>query len=180
MRGSVAAEGRRFDEHMLVKLEDGRLWMLIRTIYGIAESFSSDLGVTWSDPVPSRFAHVNRGARIFFRRLASGNLLLIKHGEIRETTDKRSHLRAFLSDDEGQTRTDALLIDEREGISYPDGFQSPDGALYIIYDRNRSKDREILLSRFTEEDILAGRLVSENSQRRILVHKAAGNLNDTN
>jgi hypothetical protein len=174
LRGSVAADQRRFDEHMYVELRDGRLWMLIRTYYGIAESYSSDGGRTWSEPVPSRFKHVERGARVHFRRLASGRLLLVKHGAIDEQTEKRSHLMAFLSDDDGATWSDGFMIDERTGVSYPDGFEGPDGLIHIIYDRNRAADREILLARFSEADILAGRPVDPRAKLRTMVHKALG------
>ena len=59
-RGGVAFPQTDFDEHMIVELRDGRLWMLARTKYGMAESFSSDNGRTWSraeavgDPEPQR------------------------------------------------------------------------------------------------------------------------------
>ena len=160
----------------MVELRDGRLWMLIRTFYGIAESYSSDHGRTWSEPVPSRFKHVERGARVFFRRLASGRLLLVKHGAIDQQTPTRSLLAAFLSEDDGATWSGGLLLVDRTGVSYPDGFQAPDGRIHIIYDRNRAADREILLARFTEADILAGGLVSPGSSLRTLVHKALGGL----
>ncbi len=173
-RGGVAADQRRFDEHMYVKLADGRLWMLIRTYYGLAESFSSDLGRTWTEPVPSRIKHVERGARVHLRRLESGRLLLVKHGRIEEQTSQRSHLMAFLSDDDGKTWSDGLMLDERTGVSYPDGFQAPDGTIYIIYDRNRATDSEILMARFTEEDILEGRFHTPRAGERILVNKALG------
>ena len=38
-----------FDEHMMVELKDGRLWMLARTKGQPHESFSSDGGKTWSE-----------------------------------------------------------------------------------------------------------------------------------
>ena len=46
-RGGVAFPEPEFDEHMIVELKDGRLWMLARTKEGMAESFSSDQGRTW-------------------------------------------------------------------------------------------------------------------------------------
>jgi len=175
LRGSVAADERRFDEHMMVELRDGRLWMLLRTYYGLAETYSADQGRTWTEPVPSRFAHVGRGARVHLRRLQSGRLLFIKHGELDEQTATRSHLMAFLSDDDGATWSRGLLLDERTGISYPDGFEAPDGTISIIYDRNRATDSEILMARFREEDILAGRFHTPGARARILVNKALGN-----
>ena len=44
------------------------------------------------------------------------------------------------------------MLDQRSKVSYPDGFQAPDGLIYILYDRNRSTDGEILLARFREDD----------------------------
>jgi hypothetical protein len=83
-------------------------------------------------------------------------------------------LSAWLSEDEGKTWKGGLVIDERKGISYPDGFQAPNGTLYISYDRNRSTDGEILLARFTEEDILAKKLISPQSKLKMPISKPLG------
>lgn len=171
-RGGVAFPHPNFDEHSFVELKDGRLWMLARTQDGLAESFSADRGKTWSEPKASVIPHVN--ARVFLRRLASGRILLVKHGKIDEKTKKRSHLTAFLSDDDGKTWLGGLLLDERTGVSYPDGFQAPDGSITVAYDHNRSLDREILFARFTEDDILAGQFNSPNAKARATIHKALG------
>jgi hypothetical protein len=63
------------------------------------------------------------------------------------------------------------MLDDRKGISYPDGFQAPDGTLYISYDRNRAKDGEILLARFNEDDIFAGKLVGPKSKLQMLISR---------
>ncbi|HSH96140.1 MAG TPA: exo-alpha-sialidase, partial [Roseimicrobium sp.] len=171
-RGGVRIPYTDFDEHMFVELKDGRLWLLARTKYGIAESFSSDTGRTWTEPKPSSIQNVS--ARFFLRRLASGNLLLVKNGPLNIRLPGRSHMMAFLSDDEGSTWKGGLTLDERDGVSYPDGFQDPDGTVRILYDRNRAKDREILMGSFTEADVLAGKIVSTNSQLKQMVSKAIG------
>jgi hypothetical protein len=142
---------RSFDEHQFVEKADGSLWALLRTSYGIGESYSVDSGKTWSDLKPSSIAHPS--ARFFIRRLKSGNLLLVKHGPIAIKTG-RSHLMAFLSEDDGKSWSNGLLIDQRAGVSYPDGQETVDGSIYIIYDRDRTGDREILMTHFKEEDIL--------------------------
>lgn len=170
-RGGVMIPETDFDEHMVVELKDGRLWLLARTKYGIAESFSSDQGRTWSEAKPSKIQNVS--ARFFIRRLASGNLVLVKNGPLDERLKGRTHMTAYLSEDDGQTWKGGLLLDERSGVSYPDGFQSPDGFINIIHDRERAKEREILMHRFTEADILAGKFGGE-SQNKILVSKALG------
>ena len=61
------------------------------------------------------------------------------------------------------------MLDERTGISYPDGFQAPDGSIYISYDRNRATDGEILFAKFTEEDILARSVVNPGSRLKNLI-----------
>lgn len=170
-RGGTIFPKFDFDEHMCVELKDGRLWMLARTLDGIGESFSSDKGKTWTEPAV-RFPHIN--ARFFLRKLASGNLLLVKHGQMDERTKGRSHLMAFLSDDDGQTWKGGLLLDERSGISYPDGFQAPDGRIFISYDHQRFREREIALATFTEADVLAGQTASEGSRLKHLISKATG------
>jgi hypothetical protein len=63
------------------------------------------------------------------------------------------------------------MLDERDGVSYPDGFQSPDGTIYISYDHNRSTDGEILLARFTEEDIIAMKLIGPRSKLKMLISR---------
>ncbi len=168
-RGGVVFPKSNFDEHMTVELRDGRLWMLARTSDGIAESYSSDQGRTWTAP-QIRFPHVS--ARFHVRRLASGNLLLVKHGQIDKMTKSRSHLTAHISRDDGQTWEDGLLLDERNGVSYPDGFQAADGRIFISYDRERAAEREILLSVFTEADVAAGKWSSPQGRQRVLISKA--------
>ncbi|MDR1964815.1 MAG: glycoside hydrolase [Planctomycetaceae bacterium] len=159
------------DENMIVERKDGSFFMWIRAKYGIAETNSLDGGKTWSEPKRSGIPHT--ASRFFVRRLQSGKLLLVKHGGISQQTG-RSHLTAMLSDDDGKSWNGHLLLDERAGVSYPDGDQAKDGTIFIIYDFNRTGEKEILMARFTEEDILAGNIVSQNSTLRILVNKATG------
>jgi len=142
-------------ECMITELKDGRLWLLSRTGSGFLwESHSSDKGRTWAEPKATRIS--NPGSRFFIRRLTSGNLLLINHYKFKG----RSHLYAQLSTDDGQKWNEGLLLDERKGISYPDGVQDKDGLIWITYDRDRNGTGEILLAKFKEEDVLAGKDVS--------------------
>ncbi len=171
--GGVKNTDPDFDEHMIVERNDGTLWAISRTAKGLAESFSSDGGRNWSDPRPTVIKSMN--ARFFFRRLMSGRLLMVKHGTaIGETPGKRSHLTAFLSGDDGKTWSNCLLLDERESVTYPDGFQDDNGNIIITYDRDRSGEREILMARFTEDDILSGTIRSPRGMRAHIVNKAHG------
>lgn len=169
LRGAcnVPKDVRAFDEHMIVEKQDGRLWLLARTRDGIGESLSADKGVTWPELRPSAIAHPS--ARFFIRRLQSGHLLLVKHGPITERTG-RSRLTAFLSEDDGATWPHSLMLDERNGVSYPDGVQGADGVISIIYDFDRTGARQILMAVFTEGDIRAGKPVSDSARFRVLVN----------
>ncbi len=169
-RGGAEVPDRNCDEHMIVERCDGSLWMLVRTNYGIGESVSTDSGATWSPGGPSEIEHVV--ARFFIRRLNSGNLILVKHGKINQKSKGRRDLMAFISEDDGKTWKGGLMLDERAGVSYPDGVQAPDGRIYITYDYNRFTDKEICMAVFTEEDILAGKVVSDNSKLKLLINKA--------
>lgn len=168
--GQTDVPERTFDEHMIVERKDNSLWTLVRTRYGIGESISTDGGKTWSKGKASDIPHVN--ARFFIRRLKSGNLLMVRHNP----ADKKSRrdLTAFLSQDDGKTWQGGLLLDERSGVSYPDGVQSDDGTIYIIYDFARTRDKKILMATFTEEDVLAGKPVSDKARLRVLVNQATG------
>ena len=172
-RGSLQFPDWQFDEHMTVELRDGRLWMLARTSGQPFESFSSDQGRTWSEPRQAATVQ-NINARFFLRRLKSGRILLVKNGPPTERLAKRSHMSAYLSEDEGQTWKGGLLLDERNAVSYPDGFESPDGLIHILYDWNRHTDAEILMAKFREEDVLAGRIVSKDAELLMLANKATG------
>lgn len=175
-RGGVHAPFRQFDEQMIVERRDGSLLMFLRTDYGIAETESFDRGRSWTAPEKSALEHVS--ARIFVRRLASGRVLLVKHGELHVKPAKRSHLTAYLSGDDGKTWQGGLLLDEREDVSYPDGFQAPDGTVYIAYDRKRVNG-EILMATFTEDDILAGKAVSGKVRLKVPVKQTEAALRES-
>jgi len=170
-RGGVDIPGRSCDEHMVIERRDGSLWLLARTVYGIGESVSSDGGRTWSPGTQAWIPHIPT-ARFFIRRLASRRLILVKHSPL--SKPQRSHLTAYLSDDDGRTWQGGLLLDERNGVSYPDGTQAADGTIYIIYDYSRTGEKQILMATFTEEDVLAGEAVSGRVRMRVEVNRATG------
>lgn len=171
LHGAIKTRGAAL-ENMVTEMTDGRLWMLIRTGSGyLWESHSADQGRTWSDARTTTIT--NPHSRFFIRRLASGNLLMVNHHKFSKPgplNPGRDHLTAQLSTDDGATWCEGLLLDERGGtrfpngvpggVSYPDGVQDKDGLIWIAYDRDRNGPGEILLARFREEDVVAGKHVS--------------------
>lgn len=142
-----------FQEPMAVERADGSLLMYMRTLGGMAECESRDGGFTWGEVRPCAFPSAS--ARFFLSKLSSGNLLLVRYANP-ERPAARSHLTAFVSRDGGATWEGGLLLDVDEPVSYPDGFQAPDGRIFIQYDYRRECG-EIRLAVFREEDALAGR-----------------------
>jgi hypothetical protein len=172
--GQARIPNTRHDEHMIVQRRDGSLWMLLRNTRGIAQTVSTDGGRTWSEGSMFMTGGKVAGKRFFVRRLQSGAILMVRNDA--PTGAARTHMTAFLSDDDGETWTDGLLLDERES-SYPDGVQAPDGTIYIIYDHQRytlNRDGKegvggVMMATFREEDIRAGRPVNEQARLKVVI-----------
>lgn len=174
--GAVPAVGRSFDEHQILEMSDGTLSMFIRTVYGIGVSHSYDGGNTWSEVEDSGLGGPN--SRFFIGRLKSGRVLLINHHNF----TGRNNLTALLSEDDGKTWRYSLLLDGRNTVSYPDAKEADDGFIYVTYDRERggfkksfdeamASAREVLFAKITEEDIIAGKLVSVGSKTKVVISK---------
>ncbi len=97
------------DEPSIMELNDGRLWMIMRTQTGfLYESFSSDQGDTWSEGRPSRFAGSSSPPVVW--RMPDGRLLLLWNNcesppayEGAGVYVNRDALHAAVSADEGTT-----------------------------------------------------------------------------
>jgi len=173
--GSADVPERTYDEHCIIELKDGRLWMLVRCRYGIGESFSSDGGKNWTPGRPTVLGGPN--SRFAIRRLHSGKLLLINHRspvtlpgeEPRKGLKTRTDLTAWISDDDGSTWRGGMLISGERQISYPDLTQDKDGRIYVVYDQARLTSANIWLASFTEEDVAAGRLITPGSYLNLLI-----------
>ncbi len=160
-RGGLATHA---NEHNLIELAGGRLWLLSRIDTGIGEAFSEDGGKTWTEMTKTPYKQSS--SRTQTRRLISGNLLFLKNGPIEGRNGKdvgRSEITAFLSEDEGKTWTGGLVLDPRENVSYPDFGQTADGVIYAVWDHDRYGTGEIMFARFTEDDVRAGKFVSEKA-----------------
>ena len=163
--GQADVPNRQFDEPMIVERRDGSLWMLVRTYTGIGEAVSLDDGKTWT--APNKNILEGPCSRFFVRRLRSGRLLLINHYRFQG----RNNLTAALSDDDGKSWYGNLLLDERSEVSYPDGIETPEGVSYVVYDRERTRTKEILLATFTEADVEAGKPVSDRCRLKQLINR---------
>lgn len=67
-----------------------------------------------------------------------------------------------------------LLLDERTNVSCPDIAQALNGDIYVHYDRERTGAAEILFTRFREEDVEAGKLISKAAALKNLVKSELG------
>jgi len=111
-------------EPVIVELQDGRIWMLIRTDLGhFLQAFSEDHGLSWSEPTPTQITSPSAPCHII--RLASGRLALIWNNFGEMSTDvRRSALSMALSEDDGQSWTEPVvclraLEAEYPQVSYP-------------------------------------------------------------
>lgn len=174
--GGADVQKRSFDEHMFLELTSGIIRVFVRTTYGIGAADSYDGGLHWGKDFDTGYG--GPCSRFHIRRLPSGRVLLINHHEF----SGRNNLTAMLSEDDGKTFPYRLLLDGRKDVSYPDATLTADGRIHITYDRERgafcsslqkimSSAREILTACITEEDILAGKLVTADSYLQRVAYK---------
>ncbi len=175
-----------FAEQMPIIRKDGSLFTFYRAKAGqkFAESF--DGGKTWNlgGYYPMQFS-IN--TKCILITLPSGKVLLVandvqmkrendkkiyyytdengKERELEKHKTPRTRMTAYLSDDDGKTFTHKMLLCDEGQISYPSATLSSDGSIYIVYDQGRDVigQHTIFLSKITEEDILAGKLVNGES-----------------
>ncbi len=175
-----------FAEQMPIIRKDGSLFTFYRARKGqkFAESF--DGGKTWNlgGYYPMQFSI---DTKCILKTLPSGRVLLVandvqmtekdgknvyyyidangKERELEIHKTARTRMTAYLSDDDGKTFTHTMLLCDEGQISYPSATLDKDGSIYIVYDQGRGVigQHTIFLSRITEEDILAGRLVNGDS-----------------
>lgn len=131
-----------------IELQDGRVWMLIRTNKGfLYESFSNDSGNTWSAPTPSSFISSDSPASTV--RLADGSIILLWNSNQRHD-DKRSYaaggrevLHAAISKDDGKSwkgfreimttnNSKTPVVRGDRGTAYPSAVELPNGNLLMV------------------------------------------------
>jgi hypothetical protein len=129
------------DEPCVVELPDGRVWMLIRYQAGfLYESFSSDQGVTWKAPTPSRFP--SSGAPAALLRLRSGRIVVAWNNSVRRAYAR--HCLVMAASDDGcrtfygfreiaHTDYPVTSLDTYWGAMYPKLAEAPDGRILVAY-----------------------------------------------
>ncbi len=138
-----------FDETMAYEKRDGSIRALARTAVGaLAETVSFDRGESFSE---TRLSEINSpNTRFYIGRTPSGRILLVNNDD----RESRVKMTVYLSDDDGATfKYKRRVGDETHQTSYPD-VDFYDGKIYLTYDHERTGAKEILLSVFTEEDIM--------------------------
>jgi hypothetical protein len=176
-----------FAEQMPIVRRDGSLFTFYRARNGqkFAESF--DGGMTWK--LGGYYSmQFSIDTKCILKKLPSGRVLLVANdvqmkeengqnvffytdesGNQRELVKNRildrparTRMTAYLSDDDGRTFPHKMLLCDDGQISYPSATLGKDGSIYIVYDQGRGVigQHTIFLSRITEEDILAGKLVN--------------------
>ncbi len=119
-------------EGTLVELEDGRLWMLMRTQEGrFYQSFSPDQGLTWTDLEPSPIEATTAPGKLV--RLQSGRLALVWNPPPTEGFGSRNEIAISFSEDDGENWTEPCVFASDPGgrLSYPHVFEHAPGELWI-------------------------------------------------
>jgi hypothetical protein len=102
-------------ENGVVELEDGRLWMFMRTAHDFQyECYSKDQGVTWTEPKPSKLASPLSPASI--ERLPwTGDLVCIWNDHLGThpfPKGRRNPLCVAVSTDDGKTWSKSVVIEK--------------------------------------------------------------------
>lgn len=175
---SVPPERKFAGESSLVEKKNGSLVLLSRVeaFGGVERYVSADKGNSWTSSEVNLPAPLNSpGSRFVFRKLKSGNWLFVTN-----SAADRSNLTAYLSTDEGVSWSKGLSIDKRLGAEYPDAAEDDNGNIYLIYDCGRFENQqlEIRYSIFTEDDLVKGEFIGENSVDKGIVNKLNPNFKE--
>ena len=140
-------------ESTLVQIDDEgkELVLYSRTdiSYYQAVSYSHDGGATWT--VSEDEGRICPNSRQFAYRLASGNILFAHH----YNSYSRENMFVGLSTNGCQSYDHNLILDVRNGTSYPDITQAEDGSIYVTWDYDRYGMKQVLFAKLNEQDLLA-------------------------
>ena len=139
-----------FDEAMAYQKKNGEIRMFARNKSGqLAETLSSDNGISWSDTFLSGI--LSPSTRFYVSRTPSGRVILVNN----DSADVRQRMSIWLSEDDGESFIYKKIVDESDYLlTYPD-VDFFDDKIYLTYDRERTGAKEIRLLVFTEEDVIS-------------------------
>jgi len=147
-------------EPAVIELQDGRIWMLIRTTLGhFLEVFSEDGGFSWSQPQPSVFRSPSSPCHI--TRLQSGNMAIIWNNTM-DTTQGRTALHMAISEDDGRSWTEPLEVvrgpEQAPQVSYPHIYEYARGELLVRFNHvvGGWSGAHTKIIRLTEATLLGG------------------------
>jgi hypothetical protein len=135
-------------EHMVVQLKDSTYVGMVRTLDGLYYSKSKD-GNNWDYGKKFDNLGPTTPSRFHLAKLKSGRLLLIFNN-----SKSRSNMTICLSDDDGATWPHRMVLDARDGVSYPDMIETEPGKLNIVYDYIRTPIGTINFVVVQEDDIV--------------------------
>lgn len=162
--------GSTFHEPVIAETRDRdgnpmlTMWNRCSYSYNVAVSYSYDGGATWTDGTEGAFK--GPSSRVNALTLPNGNLLYAHHYK----TESRRQLYVSLSTDGGMTFPHNLVLDMREGTSYPDVCTDGNGNIYVVWDFNRYADQQIYMAVLTEAELCAidGVAVLDASRRKVV------------
>ncbi len=183
-----------FAEQMPIIKKDGSLFTFYRARKGQKFAESTDGGRTWKPGgyYPMQFSI---DTKCILKTLPSGRILLVandvqikeregrniyfyrdqlgRERELSSPRTARARMTAYLSDDDCQSFNHKILLCDDGQISYPSATLGEDGSIYIVYDQGRGTigQHTIFLSKIREEDILAGKLLNEDSFLNTIVSR---------
>ena len=166
-------------ECQFVQLSNGEIWLLARIDSGarggIERWISLDGGLSFNFHSDEMESPLNGpGSKFCIKRLPSGNLLMVNNN----SQSSRTEIVAFYSKDNGQTWTNAITLDYRNDVTYPEIALDKNGYIYVIWDKGRYAEHEIRYSRFTEADLEAGVMLDENDKNSVLISRTNSSYRD--
>lgn len=148
----------------LVEIRGNRLLAFLRSdTPRIWRTVSGDNGRTWGDPQETALKHNDSGVDAV--RLNSGRLLLVFNDV--DDREIRTPLSMAVSDDEGETWSKPIVLEDADGdFSYPAVIQSDDGLIHVAYTYFLGNPRRVRQQtgaggthlkhvRFTEDELLS-------------------------
>ena len=173
---------KTYGESQILELQDGSLMMLSRLPRncggGMEISYSYDYGTSWTPyKADNGIPYITPSSKFHIQRLQSGAILMLTHA----TTADREQLAAYLSYDDGKTYPYMMMLDDTDirgnwrdfGVSYPEAAaqEGENREIYIVYDAGRYALKEIRMCVVTEEDIKAGKPVTQFCRMREQISK---------